>query len=433
MPLANLSRQDMIKKINIILLLLSLLVFIFVLIIVPQQSQNRLLDHLQQQGSILIKDAFDDYLFSNSVGKANDQDGIANLAERINEKILSKIEQHQSLIIGSIKVRLEQVDKQNIPNSQNDDGHYMKRVTVTHILNDIPRTFVFGVSYETAWIMIVILGFLSALTVFISWFLIGKAIPKPFSLNKQKEIFLLMDNAGTWNYKEIESFVREHVTEAGLSTYAQHIIGKFHHTLDLETLAKLIQDERLKSFNEDNWHWFEVMFHHYKDKDELDLLFKIATSPDEVKINLFDDKDKLSIHGIPVEITATPLVYYYWYARKRKEGINEGWVLNPANDKNDSAYQKEIDQIIEEVNDCGKICIKISDNADQNKYATGKQLANNRNRIISAIKEALNDDEGLAEHYLFETRRAKDGRGRDEVRLRTDPSKIILIKKELTE
>ena len=168
-------------------------------------------------------------------------------------------------------------------------------------------------------------------------------------------------------------------------------------------------------------------------KDDFDLLFKIATSPDEVKINLFDEKDNLSIHGITVKITATPLVYYYWYARKRKEGINEGWVLNPANDKNDSAYQKEIDQIIEEVNDCGKICIKISDNADQNKYATGKQLANNRNRIISAIKEALNDDERLAEHYLFETRRAKDGRGRDEVRLRTDPGKIILIKKKLKE
>ncbi len=130
----------------------------------------------------------------------------------------------------------------------------------------------------------------------------------------------------------------------------------------------------------------------------LDAALVLACADDAVTIDLA--AMTLTIRGLPVPTSGTPLFYYAWYARHRVEG--EGWITNPASNRPDRVAGSELIQLMTRydgharaINDLERTGLKA------------RTLDQNRSRIKDEIAAVLG--EALAEAYLFEASKHPDG------------------------
>ncbi|GEM_PF-1694638 len=123
---------------------------------------------------------------------------------------------------------------------------------------------------------------------------------------------------------------------------------------------------------------------------------KIATSTDELEIDLTNRQVK--IHGLTCQLKITPLIYYYWYAQKQKDNL--GAYINPAINKPDREQGQYLAELMQQYDGHKKAINDLLENG-----LKGKTLDQNRNKIKEELTQQLGD---LAENYLFDSRR--DGR-----------------------
>lgn len=144
-------------------------------------------------------------------------------------------------------------------------------------------------------------------------------------------------------------------------------------------------------------------------------VFEIALGEDELRLQL--SSGKVWIRGIELVLSATPMLYYYWYATQRKE-TEHGWVLNPASNKPNTEYGVQLQQLMA----LGPGHKKAMSDIEQG--AKAKTLDQNRSKIRDELSQQLGPE--LAEHYLFDCR--KDVKtNRFYYRLITAPEQIKLL------
>lgn len=137
------------------------------------------------------------------------------------------------------------------------------------------------------------------------------------------------------------------------------------------------------------------------------------------KIRFLPATKQLFIHEHPVHLAPTPYFYYLWYAQKKCQDSNNGWVLNIPSNKQDMPMAEELIALMQRYGGHGKAINDLERNG-----LTSKKLDQNRNKIKDEITATLG--ERLAEPYLFES--MKDVKtGRSLYRVRMEKNRIEIV------
>lgn len=126
---------------------------------------------------------------------------------------------------------------------------------------------------------------------------------------------------------------------------------------------------------------------------------------------------RVTIHGLPIDMPATPFIYYFWYASCRLQQA-EGWFTNPSIRKPDTENARQLIATMRKMGGHQKAINDLS-----TKGLRAKILDQNRSKIKDEVVRVLGED--LARAYLFEGER--DVRtARYRYRLKISPQKIRL-------
>lgn len=140
--------------------------------------------------------------------------------------------------------------------------------------------------------------------------------------------------------------------------------------------------------------WLSLALRHFE--GDIERAFAVARKPDRL---MFDPRCcRIWCHGVPVELSATPFIYYLWYARRRVLDTAGGWLINPAANRPDKNGAQELIQLMEQHGGHSKA---IKDLAEKGLKA--KTLDQNRSKVKEELIRALG--ESLASDYLFEMSR----------------------------
>lgn len=177
----------------------------------------------------------------------------------------------------------------------------------------------------------------------------------------------------------------------------------------------LISHPAAASITAENLQWLLLGWRYYQ--HDTDAVYRVALSPDYLQFDLL--RQQVIIHQLPIKLSRTPLLYYYWYALARQQQPEtEGWVLNPASNRPDFPLAKQLIELMQQYHGHGKA---ITDLCDQGLKA--KTLDQNRSKIKDELEAILGV--ALAEKYLFESR--KDVRsGRFSYRLALSAEQIYV-------
>lgn len=101
------------------------------------------------------------------------------------------------------------------------------------------------------------------------------------------------------------------------------------------------------------------------------------------------------IHGLPVRLSRTPLLYYYWYASRHKAGAPA--YINPPSQKPDRREGEALAELMRQHQGHGKAIGDL-----QLQGLKSKTLDQNRNKIRDELRQVLGE---LAEPFLFQSQR----------------------------
>ncbi|WP_421418312.1 hypothetical protein ACN9JF_08515 [Pseudoalteromonas lipolytica] len=117
-----------------------------------------------------------------------------------------------------------------------------------------------------------------------------------------------------------------------------------------------------------------------------------AEADDELCFDLVNQQ--VIIHGVPIRISKTPLLYYFWYAKRKFEG--EPAYLNPPQAKPDQKSGQVLAKLMLQYSGHQKAI------RDLDGGLKSKTLDQNRNKIKTELQRVLDD---LACDYLFDCER----------------------------
>lgn len=187
-------------------------------------------------------------------------------------------------------------------------------------------------------------------------------------------------------------------------TRLTHVAG-----LDCAAALDIASDPRVGALEENDLDWLVLAAH-----DGLERGLELASAEDIVVIDL--EQPSLTIRGLSVPMTKTPLFYYALYADKRLS--DDGWLGNPASNRPDREVGRELADLMERFGGHARAIRELEAHG-----LRARTLDQNRSKIREEIKATLG--ETLASRYLFESDRQGPA-GRARYRLRCSPAAIRL-------
>eukprot|EP00003_Mantamonas_plastica_P019831 TRINITY_DN3218_c0_g1_i1.p1 TRINITY_DN3218_c0_g1~~TRINITY_DN3218_c0_g1_i1.p1 ORF type:complete len:357 (-),score=28.03 TRINITY_DN3218_c0_g1_i1:339-1409(-) len=172
----------------------------------------------------------------------------------------------------------------------------------------------------------------------------------------------------------------------------------------------LASDPRARALTDQQRRWLVVSVCY---RDECDP-WAVALAEDSLAFDLTGGR--VSIRGLPLALTRTPLLYFAWYAEERIAG--DGWVTNPPSNKPDKQVGETLAGFMEQHQGHSRAITELLD-----KGLRAKTLDQNRNRIKDELISLLGED--LAQPYLFDSERCGHV-ARFRYRLRLAPEKILM-------
>lgn len=105
--------------------------------------------------------------------------------------------------------------------------------------------------------------------------------------------------------------------------------------------------------------------------------------------------NRVLVHGLPVVLPRTPLFYFYWYAKRRVQGLPA--YVNPAQQRPDRHEGEALASLMQQWQGHSKAINDLQENG-----LKGKTLDQNRNKIKDELHARLGE---LAAPYLFSAER----------------------------
>lgn len=157
-----------------------------------------------------------------------------------------------------------------------------------------------------------------------------------------------------------------------------------------ELFASITEDPRFQPLTELQTKWLVCALYNQHD---LDKAFEIAQHPDLMVFN--PSEQTVTIHGLPITLAKTPLIYFSWYALRQMDALPA--YINPAPNKPDIENGQMLAELM-----IGYQGHKKAINELQEKGLRCKTLDQNRNKIKSELIKVLGE---LASSYLIQGER----------------------------
>lgn len=181
-----------------------------------------------------------------------------------------------------------------------------------------------------------------------------------------------------------------------------------------------IDDEAVAGLAGDQLAWFERALELCP--GEVRRALDIARAAPELV--LYPGEARVSVHGVSMDLPATPFFYYCWYARRRQRDPDPGdggWFTNPPANRADHEQAGELVALMLAHQGHGRAITDLRE-----KGLRAKTLDQNRSKVKEQLSALLGPE--LAAPYLFEMER--DPRtARFRCRLATPPGQIRILER----
>lgn len=331
----------------------------------------------------------DESLFGTTQNRGNDQEGLQRVGQQLNVDLRQLVISHWYSPLRSCVVQLNQIDDVVLGS---EVGDARDTLSVKLLRNQIDREIVIGLTCSNNWwVAGAVGGFLGVL-----FLAIGCAIPPPLSKIHRQWINYLLERgySGTQAFDLIRGF---DAAELSLNSTQRAVLDRLHDRSqrNFADAMPVVIDPRVAALDQRAVDWLVLGLQ--REPGNLDRALALADGEDEVVIDLA--AMTLSIRGLCVPTSGTPLFYYAWYARSRLDG--EGWITNPASNRPDREAAAQLIELMSRfdgharaINDLERAGLKA------------RTLDQNRSKIKDEIVAVLGED--LADAYLFEASRHPD-------------------------
>jgi hypothetical protein len=372
------------QQLALIWLLLSVLLTVFLSWASRASIENAVQDRLKEHLLLTL----DESNFGNAQNRANDQKGLQRIGQQINVAMQNLVATRWYSVYKQCKVQLQRIDDVTI-----EDESLRWSSNFDLLRNQIERKVEVGLSCSTNWwVVICISGVLGLL-----FAAIYRLLPPPLSKTHRQWINYLLERG----YSGAQAFaiIRGYTTATLSMSPAQLACleqlhdgeqGNFHRVLEVVT------DARVARLDNDAVEWLLLGLR--TDTGDLARALELAGAADSVVIDL--NEMTLSIRGLNVPISRTPLFYYAWYAMHRIEG--DGWMTNPASNRPDMASGRDLIELMSRFDGHAKAINDL-----ERTGLKARTLDQNRSKIKDELVAALG--EKLAGNYLFEASKHPDG------------------------
>ena len=171
----------------------------------------------------------------------------------------------------------------------------------------------------------------------------------------------------------------------------------------------------LQQARQPDLHWLQTALKHHP--GDLNSALQIACSPDE--LTLYPQQNRITLHGLSLQLPVTPFLYYLWYAQLRKQQADQGWFINPPTNRPDHENARRIAALMSHWGGHGKAINDLSSHG-----LKAKTLDQNRSKIKDELVSAVGEE--LAAPYLFEAER-DPASGRSRYRISLPPEQINIL------
>lgn len=365
-------------------LLLSLLLTVFLFSV----SQFILEDAVKERVRQHLLLTLDESYFGDARNRLNDQGALKRIGQQMNTAMHNLIGNRWYSAQKNCVVRLQRVDDVVI-----DDEPARRNITFSLLRNQVEREVVVGLSCSSNWWVAVgavsLLGLLFVAITFL--------FPPPLSQVHRQWINFLLERG----YTGAEAFAiisRYDATRLTLSPVQLTCLEQLHDSeqRNFSWVLGVVTDSRVAALGDDEVDWFLLGLR--SDPGSITGALDLATAEDSVVIDL--NEMTLSVRGLNVPLSGTPLFYYAWYAMARVNG--DGWITNPASNRPDLVGAQELIRLMSSfdgharaINDLEMTGLKA------------RTLDQNRGKIKDDIVAVLG--EKLAGVYHFEASRHPDG------------------------
>lgn len=373
----------------IVIWLLLCAVLAVVLFAAGRSVIEKVVEERLQQHLLLT---LDESLFGTASNRGNDEEGLLRVGYQLNADLRELVVTRWYAPLRECIVRLDRIDNLPIESRALDQAQGWS-LRFTLLRNHIEREILIGLSCSRNWwvagALSVLLGLLFAA--------IGYAFPPPLSKAHRQWINFLLERG----YSGAQAFdLMRRYDASGLTlNAAQQAALEQLHDSEQRNFARALDvaiDPRVAALDAAAVDWLVLGLR--REPDNLGGALEVAHAEDSVVIDL--PAMTLTIRGIVVPTSGTPLFYYAWYAKSRLGG--EGWITNPASNRPDRAAGEELVRLMSRydgharaINDLDRTGLKA------------RTLDQNRSKIKDEIVAVLGAQ--LADAYLFEGSKHPDG------------------------
>jgi hypothetical protein len=331
-----------------------------------------------------LQTTLDDSLFGDSQGVVNDRSSLLDVGERINRALDRLILDRWYAALDDCRIAVDAIDDVSI----RSDVRLDHTILVSLRRNASNRPVVVNYTCKHAvWPYV-----LWTATAIVLFALLYRSLPYPLSARQQRRHELLVAQGYDTDYAMylVTECAR---TYERLTSRQQAALARLHspENRNYEQALRVACLPAMSSFSDEAMSWFVLALERNANTTQAEGL---ARHSDIVEIDL--TRGVLSIHGMQVPLSGTPLFYYGWYALKRLSG--EGWITNPRSNRPDVSAGTEVAALLRRHGGHAKA---ISDLELHGLKA--RTLDQNRSKIKDGITAALGDK--LAEKYLFAARK----------------------------
>ncbi|MGY0614394.1 hypothetical protein [Vibrio sp. FJH11] len=152
-------------------------------------------------------------------------------------------------------------------------------------------------------------------------------------------------------------------------------------------------------------------------EDKVSLLKK-ASKPLRLSFSVNNGNVSVAVNDVVIPVSVTPAIYWLWYAKKRVNEREEGWVLNPPSNRPSQQLASELITLMENYGGHGRAISELKLHG-----LKAKTLDQNRNKIKDAVFNVLG--ESFVEQLGFESDKQGDN-AQSIYRLKISPNAILI-------
>lgn len=330
----------------------------------------------------------DESHFGATNNRTNDRKALLRIGQQVNVAIQDLVINRWYSAHRMCAVHLRSIDEVII-----DEKPVRRILTFGLLRNQLEREIAMGVSCSPNWwVAAGIAGFLGLFFVAISF-----CLRPPLSKVHRQWINYLLERG----YSGADAFaiIRFYNTAQLSLGPAQLLCLERVHDPQKQNFSQvlaMVADPRVAALDVAQVDWFLLGLH--GDPGNLATALELACADDSLVIDLAEMK--LSVRGLAVPTSGTPLFYYAWYAMRRVSG--DGWITNPASNRPDPALGRELIDLMSRFDGHAKAINDL-----ERTGLRARTLDQNRSKIKDDLVAVLGQK--LAQAFHFEACKHQNG------------------------